>query len=191
MNNNLPEDQLINSTEEKITDSQIDTKQDSHMYAAPATAFIDSEVVDTDKDNFSEPNPEDTAFALSALENVIRQRLSIIEKSQLELSELRTQLNDILANSEEYYKIDKMVKEALKQKKQVKATIMGTAEAKTLQGKFDEAREMLKDQENSLSDMLLEYYETMHVKAIDDNDGNQRDLHVSVKVSPKKAKQQQ
>jgi hypothetical protein len=63
---------------------------------------------------------------------------------------------------------------------------MGTAEAKTLQGKFEEAREMLKDQENSLSDMLLEYYETMHVKAIDDNEGNQRELHVSVKVAPKK-----
>ncbi len=191
MNTNLPDDPNLKPTEENITDTPIETKEDSHMMAVPATSFTDSEPAlkgkfDDDEESLSMENPESTAFALSALENVIRQRLGIIEKSQLEMSELGQQLKDIMANSEEYYKADKVAKEAMKVKKQVKATIMGTQEARTLQGKFDESREMLKDQEQSLSDMLLEYYETMHVKEIDDHEGNQRDLIVKVRVSPKK-----
>lgn len=187
MNNNLPDDPTLKSTEENVTDNPIDTQNDSHMYAAPATTKY-ADVADTDEDTYSNPNPEDTQFALSALENVIRQRLAIIEKSQLEISELGQQLKDIMANSEEYYKAEKAAKEAMKVKKQIKATIMGTQEARTLQGKFDEAKQMLKDQEQSLSDMLLEYYETMHVKEIDDDQGNTRDLIVRVKVAPKRLK---
>lgn len=186
MNNNLPQDPTINPSEESVTDIKLDTTKDAHMYAVPATNFTDSPVTDTSDDTYNVPNEEDTTFALSALENVIRQRLSIIEKSQLEIAELGQQLKDILANSEEYYKAEKIAKEAMKVKKEIKSTIMGTQEAKTLQGKFDEAREMLKDQENSLSEMLLEYYETMHVKEIDDGEGQTRDLIVRVKIAPKK-----
>jgi len=188
MNNNLPQDPTINPSEEALTDTTLDTNKDAHMYAVPATAYVNSEVVDTKDDIYNESNPEDTTFALTALENVIRQRLGIIEKSQQEIAELGQQLKDIMANSEEYYKAEKVAKEAMKIKKQIKATIMGTQEAKTLQGKFDEAREMLKDQENSLSEMLLEYYETMHVKEIDDGEGQTRDLIVRVKIAPKKFK---
>ena len=127
-------------------------------------------------------------FALAALENIIRQRLAIIEKAQLEIAELNQQLKNILENSEEYYKAEKALKEAMKIKKQIKATIMGTQEAKDLQEKFEAAKNELKEEQNALSEMLLEYYETMRVKEIDDEEGNTRDLIVNVRVAPKRTK---
>jgi hypothetical protein len=180
MNNNLPEDLNNLPNKNKIDDTSIESSENSNMTTAamPSQSYGDSS--DTSYSS------EDVTMALSGLENLIRQRLSIIEKSQIELSELREQLNDILVNSEEYYKADKVYKEAAKNKKQIKATIMGTQEAKTLQGKHDESKDMLRDNIGALNDMLIEFYETMRVKEIDDLEGNQRDLIVSVKVAPPK-----
>ncbi len=187
MNNNLPEDLNNLPNQGKADEGTLDNSQNSsYATAAPIGMGTFNDAYDVPANNDKEDEDEKVDFALSSLENVIRQRLSIIEKSQLELSELSTQLKDIAANSEEYYKADKAAKEALKIKKQVKATIMGTAEAKTLQGKYDEAHEMLKDQMGSLSDMLVEYYETMRVKEIDDAEGNTRDLVVKVSIAPPK-----
>ncbi|MDQ3098757.1 MAG: hypothetical protein M3Q44_03355 [bacterium] len=183
MNNNLPDDLNQLPNQEKVDDTTLDNTLNSNLNAAPVSAGTFNDAYDVPTDNDA---GEDVGFALSSLENVIRQRLSIIEKSQLEVSELSTQLKDILANSEEFYKADKVTKEALKVKKQVRAVIMGTAEAKTLQGKFDEAKEMMKEQMGSLNDMLIEYYETMRVKEIDDLEGNTRDLVVKVSIAPPK-----
>jgi hypothetical protein len=100
MNNNLPDDinQLPNKN--KVADTSIDSLENANLHAiAPSLATND--VIDTDDDAYASPNEEDVTFELSALENIIRQRLSIIEKTQIEVSELRTQLNDMLANSEE------------------------------------------------------------------------------------------
>ncbi len=187
MNNNLPDDLNQLPNQEKADDVTLDSAENSNLStAAPIGMGTFNDSYDVPADNDADATDENVDFALSSLENVIRQRLSIIEKSQLEVSELSTQLKDIMANSEEYYKADKAAKEAQKIKKQVKATIMGTAEAKMLQGKYDEAKEMLKDQMGSLSDMLVEYYETMRVKEIDDAEGNTRDLVVKVSIAPPK-----
>ncbi len=184
MNTNLPDELNQLPNQEKVDETTLESNQNSNLHAVPVSAGTFNDAYDVPPDN--DTGEENTEFALSSLENIIRQRLSIIEKSQLEVSELSTQLKDILANSEEFYKADKAAKEALKIKKQVRAVIMGTAEAKTLQGKFDEAREMLKEQMGSLSDMLIEYYETMRIKEIDDAEGNTRDLVVKVSIAPPK-----
>jgi hypothetical protein len=186
MNNNLPEDLNQLPNQEKVDETNLESTQNSNLHAAPISAGTFNDAYDVPMDNDKDADNETPDFALSSLENIIRQRLSIIEKSQLEVSELSTQLKDILANSEEFYKADKVAKEALKVKKQVRAVIMGTAEAKTLQGKYDEAKEMMKEQMGSLSDMLVEYYETMRIKEIDDAEGNTRDLVVRVSVAPPK-----
>ncbi|MDQ3239431.1 MAG: hypothetical protein M3P33_02820 [bacterium] len=181
MNNNLPEDLNNLPNQNKVDDTTVESTENSNIYAAPISS--QQSYGESNTNSFEE---SDVALALSGLENLIRQKLSVIEKSQIELSEFKQQLSDILANSEEYYKIDKVYKEAAKQKKQVKSTIMGTQEAKTIQGKFDESKDLLKDNMGSLNDMLVEYYETMRIKEIDDLEGHQRDLIVSVKVAPPK-----
>lgn len=193
MNNNLPDDINNQPNQSKIDDTSIESTENSNLHAVPMTASsqpISSKLTEDEKDYVEAADENDVTYALSSLENIIRNRLSIIEKSQAEVAELGQQLKDIMANSEEYYKADKAAKEAMKIKKQVKATIMSTPEAKMIQGKFDDARETLKDNEGSLSDLLLEYYETMRIKAIDDGEGNERELLIKIKVAPKKLKQQ-
>jgi hypothetical protein len=188
MNNNLPDDINKEPNQNKVDDTNIESNENSNLHAVPVTA---TNAVPKYDDSYVEAADEnDVTYALSSLENIIRNRLGIIEKSQLEVSELGQQLKDIMANSEEYYKADKVAKEAMKVKKQIKSTIMSTPEAKMIQGKYDDAKETLKDNEGSLSDLLLEYYETMRIKAIDDGDGNERELLIKVRVAPKKMKQQ-
>jgi len=187
MNNNLPED--INNTpnQTKVDDTNLESQENSNLHVVPT---LTTPKASPDKSYEHDDDENDVTYALSSLESIIRNRLGIIEKSQAEVAELGQQLKDIMANSEEYYKADKVAKEAMKVKKQVKSTIMSTPEAKLIEGKFDESKQMLRDNEGSLSDLLLEYYETMRIKAIDDGEGNERELLIKIKVAPKKMKQQ-
>jgi phosphoribosylformimino-5-aminoimidazole carboxamide ribonucleotide (ProFAR) isomerase len=63
---------------------------------------------------------------------------------------------------------------------------MGSQEAKMLQGKYDESKQALKENQEALSEFLLDFYEKMHVKEIDDMEGKQRDLVIRVSVAPPK-----
>lgn len=140
--------------------------------------------------SFSE-NDEDmvetNAAGIASLENVIRQRLEVIEKTNEEMTELRTRLGDMLNNSREYYEADQATKEATKKKKQIKNTILSSSEAQQLQAQLEEAKDFQKDNLTTLNDMLLEWYDTMRVKEIDDVNGHPRDLEIKIKVAkPKK-----
>jgi uncharacterized coiled-coil protein SlyX len=139
--------------------------------------------------SFSE-NDEDlvetNATGIASLENLIRQRLEVIEKINEEVTELRTRLGDMLNNSREYFEADQAVKEATKKKKHIKNTILSSSEAQQLQAQLEEAKDFQKDNLTTLNDMLLEWYDTMRVKEIDDLNGHPRDLEIKIKVAPAK-----
>jgi uncharacterized coiled-coil protein SlyX len=142
--------------------------------------------------SFNEEDVDDTqnnALAVASLENIIRQRLQVIEKTQEEISELNARLKDMLQNSREFYEADQVAKEAIKKKKQIQNTILSTQEAQQLQSQLEEAKNFQKDNLITLNDMLVEFYETMHIKEIDDANGQPRDLEIKIKITkPKRQK---
>lgn len=142
--------------------------------------------------SFNEEETDDTqnnALAVASLENIIRQRLQVIEKTQEEITELNTRLKDMLQNSREFYEADQVAKEASKKKKQIQNTILSTQEAQQLQSQLDEAKDFQKNNLTTLNDMLVEFYETMRIKEIDDANGQPRDLEIKIKITkPKRQK---
>lgn len=165
-----------------ITATTDDITQDTPLNEAEQAAYA----------SFNEEETDDTqnnALAVASLENIIRQRLQVIEKTQEEISELNTRLKDMLQNSREFYEADQVAKEASKKKKQIQNTILSTQEAQQLQSQLDEAKDFQKDNLTTLNDMLVEFYETMRIKEIDDANGQPRDLEIKIKVTkPKRQK---
>lgn len=168
----MPDD----NTTKPVQDAEVLTRELNEPEADAYASFSENDENDT----------ENNAVAIASLENLIRQRLEVIEKTQEEVSELRTRLNDMLQNSREYVEADEVAKEANKKKRHVKNTIMQTQEAQQLNSQLTEAKDFQKDNIMTLNDMLIEFYETMRIKEIDDVNGHPRDLEIKVKVAPLK-----
>lgn len=168
------------------TTKPLETQSDERLVTNPPLNDDEKDAYASLSEN-DEDIGETNAARISSLENIIRQRIEVIEKTNEEITELRTRLNDMLNNSREYYEADQVVKEAIKKKKHIKNTILSTPEAQQLQVQLEEARDFQKDNLTTLNDMLLEWYDTMRVKEIDDLNGHPRDLEIKIKVAkPKK-----
>lgn len=135
------------------------------------------------------PTPEPAAFDINAYNatlEIVRRRLGLLEKAKAELKKLNEMYNDIFANEGMYVDADKVVKDALKRKKDVKAGIAKQPQAAQLYGKIKDIKEQIKGNEETLSGELMEYYKTSGVTEIETENGDVQEFAIIVKLKAKK-----
>lgn len=152
---------------------------------ADDTPVIDAEMVEPTK---QETPVEPQAFDINAYNatlEVVRRRLTVIEKSKEELKKLKEMHNDAFLNDELFTKADKIVKEATQKRKEIQAQLSKQPAIAELIGKMKDLKEQLKSEEESLADELMDYYRTAGVMEIEDADGNVQEFVITVRLKPK------
>ena len=145
----------------------------------------DAEIV-TEPPNPSSPPPAFDINAYNATLEIVRHRLTLLEKARAEMKTLNEMYNDIFTNDDGYNEADKVVKEALKKKKDVKAQLAKQAAAVETYGKIKDLKAQIKDNEEALSQELMEYYKTSGVTEIETEDGDVQEFKIVVKLKAKK-----
>ncbi len=152
---------------------------------------IDAEIVSESKGQAS-TQPGTTvppaAFDINAYNatlEVVRRRLTIIEKAKAELKQLREMHEDALRNDPLYSKADQIVKDATNKRKEIAAQLSKQPALAEANGKMKDMKEQLKSNEESLADELMEYYRTAGVTEIEDENGTVQEFVISIKLKPK------
>lgn len=132
------------------------------------------------------PVPAFDINAYNATLEIVRRRMGIVEKAKTELKKLKEMYNDTFVNEVVYQETDKVVKEAMKKRKDVQARLAKQPQAVELNGKIKDLKAQIRENEESLSQELMEYYKTSGVTEIEDADGNVQEFTIIVKLKPKR-----
>lgn len=150
----------------------------------------DAEIVPDKSTPLTEtPNDPSQTFDINSYNatlEVVRRRLTILEKARVEMKKLKDMQNDYFANSEPYVEADKVVKDAMKKKKDVTAQLSKHPAAVELNGKLKDLKEQIKENEETLSQELMEYYKTAGVMEIETENGDVQEFTIVVKLKGKK-----
>ncbi len=147
----------------------------------------EGEIVNSSKPTQNPVNSQ--AFDINAYNatlEIVRRRLSILEKSKVEMKKLKEMHNDLFVNNESYNTADKVVKDAMKKRKDVAAQLSKQPSAIELNGKIKDLKEQIKENQDSLSQELMEYYRTAGVTEIETEDGSVQEFEIVIKLKGKK-----
>lgn len=152
-----------------------------------ATSVEDAEIVNSSKPT---QNPQAAQGfdinAYNATLEIVRRRLSILEKAKAEMKKLKEMQTDIFVNDEAYNAADKVVKDAMKKRKDVQAQLSKQPAAVELNGKIKDLKVQIKENQDSLSQELIEYYKTAGVTEIETEDGSIQEFEIVIKLKSKK-----
>jgi predicted RNase H-like nuclease (RuvC/YqgF family) len=145
-----------------------------------------SETIDIASETTSE-NPSassgQTAASVSlSLENLIRGHISTIERLKKEISEHTDTLNNVLANDPTYKAHDEEAKKAAKQKTATKGEIMKRPDVMQVNSKIKAAREEIKEQGQTLSELLAEYARSTGLDSIELENGKVKKIVMTAKL---------
>lgn len=144
-----------------------------------------SETIDIASETTSE-NPSDSsgqaASVSLSLENLIRGHLSTIERLKKEIGEHTDTLNNVLANDPTYKAHDEEAKKAVKQKTATKGEIMKRPDVMQVNSKIKAAREEIKEQAQTLSELLAEYARSTGMDSIETEDGKVKKIVLTAKL---------
>lgn len=149
----------------------------------------DAEIVEENQASKTQPPNQPPAFdiqAFNATLQIVRRRLTILEKAKVELGKLKEMYNDIFVNDPTYNEADKVVKDAMKKRKDVQARLSKQPNVAELNGKLKDLKSQIKDNEDVLSTELMEYYKTAGVMEIETENGDVQEFAIVVKLKSKK-----
>lgn len=155
------------------------------MQDDPTPPVEEAEIVSEAKNSTPQTIPFDIN-AFNATLEVVRRRIGVIETSKAELKKLKEMHNDMFVNDASYNEADKVVKDVLKKRKDIEAHLNQQPGAQDVLGKMKDLKEQIKDNEESLSQELMEYYKTAGVTEIEDADGNVQEFAIVIKLKGKK-----
>lgn len=125
---------------------------------------------------------ENQASVSLSLENLIRGHLSTIERLKKEIGEHTDTLNNVLANDPTYAQHDEEAKKAIKQKTATKAEVMKRPDVMQVNSKIKAAREDIKEQAQTLSELLAEYARSTGLDSIETEDGKVKKIVLTAKL---------
>ena len=126
-------------------------------------------------------------LAYEATLSMVRKRLVIIEKSTEELSKLKEMLESPYLNDPAYQVAEAAVKEVQLKKKEVQNKLVKTPQVLNVMSKIKELKDEIRENKESLSDELMQYYQTAGVTEIEDEDGNVQEFEIVVKLKKKRS----
>lgn len=115
---------------------------------------IETEVVETDTATGELTNE---ATVMLSLEGLIKNNLIALDKLQTDLKKNQEMITNVLASDQVYQQHDESLKEAQKVRNTTKSEIMKRPDVAQVNNKIKEMREELKEQRQTLSDLLQEY----------------------------------
>lgn len=118
------------------------------------TVVVETEVVGADTATGSADN---AATVMLSLEGLIKNNLTALDKLQTDLKTQQEMINNVLASDQTYQAHDEALKQAQKVRNTTKSEIMKRADVAQVNNKIKEMREELKEQRQTLSDLLQEY----------------------------------
>lgn len=149
----------------------------------------DAEIV-TDTPAATSPTPTaPPAFdieAYNATLDTVRRRLVILEKAREEYKKAKEMYDDTFVNDPDFQEADKEVKEVSKKKKEIQTRLARQPHVASLNTKLKEVKDHIKENEEVLSQELIEYYRTAGVTEIEDADGNVQEFAIVIKLKPKR-----
>lgn len=137
----------------------------------------------------STPPPPTSGFDINAYNatlEIVRRRLGILDKTKVQLKKLKEMYNDVFVNDSTYNAADKIVKDAMKKRKDVQAQLAKQPAVVETSGKIKDLKEQIKDNEEQLSLELMEYYKTSGVTEIEDEEGNVQEFTIVIRLKGKK-----
>ena len=114
---------------------------------------------------------------------VIQKRLRILDDLMREINKLKGDLEDALMDDPNYGKMLEEDEETKKSRKEKKDRITSTAVIKGFQEEIKEKMQDIKENRESLSQELVDYYKENGTLEIIDADGNVKRMKFSVKLS--------
>jgi len=147
----------------------------------PMGAEETSESIDISSETTSAPSENQASVSLS-LENLIRGHLSTIERLKKEIGEHTDTLNNVLANDPTYAQHEEEAKKAIKQKTATKAEVMKRPDVMQVNSKIKAAREDIKEQAQTLSELLAEYARSTGLDSIETEDGKVKKIVMTAKL---------
>lgn len=123
-------------------------------YSQEESVTIETEVVGADTATGSSDNQ---ATVMLSLEGLIKNNLTALDALQTDLRKQQEMINNVLASDQTYQSHDEAVKEATKVRNTTKSEIMKRPDVAQVNNKIKEMREEVKEQRQTLSDLLQEY----------------------------------
>ena len=138
-----------------------------------------AEIVETEKPAFD-------ITAYNATLEVVRRRLSLLQKADEELKLQKEMFENLLINDPQYQEAEAAVKEVTKKKTDQKARIAKTPAAQGILSKIKSLSDDIKDNKQMLSSELMQYYQTAGVTEIEDSEGNVQEFEITIKLKGKR-----
>jgi hypothetical protein len=135
----------------------------------------------------SEPADFD-AQAFESIKNLVTRKTVQADELKLKTKELQESLKNILVNDDELSQSEESLKENRKKVTERKSNLMGSPEAQSIKLKLQEAKEDLKDIEDSLSSQLLNLYQLTGVQEFETDEGEVREFVIKARVKAKRKK---
>jgi len=123
-----------------------------------------------------------------SVKNLVMRKTVQADELNSQISELSDSLKNILINDSELAQSEEDAKKAKKAAVARKATLMNSPEAVSVKIKLQEAKEDLKDIEDSLSTQLLSLYQITGVQEFETDEGEVREFVIKARVKSKKKK---
>lgn len=120
--------------------------------------------------------------------SILRERIGQLETFKNENKIAREALKNELENDIDYLAVCEELEAVMDKRKRIREAIWAKAETQKLISDIKENREELSTLEEILSSELMEYYSVKKINEIEDADGEQRKFKLSVRLAPKKNK---
>lgn len=145
--------------------------------------IIEGEPLDQDTDTTSSSPRNNSATVTLSLENLIRGHINTIGTLKNEAAEHNDTLNNILLNDATFKEHEEAAKKAIKVKTATKGEIMKRPEVLQVSNKLKAAREEIKEQQATLSDLLTEYQRSTGLDSIELDNGQVKKIRTSATLT--------
>lgn len=132
-------------------------------------------------------DPEKFGEELMAVKNLVQRYAQQMDEIKNEIKVQRESMTNLMDNDEELSQLEEQAKTVTQDVKAKKNRLKESPEAVQLQMKVKELQEEVKEIQEALNNYLLRYYEMTGSKIIEDDEGRERSINISARLSGKKS----
>lgn len=170
-------------------DDELALPEESVVTDAAETPADDYAVLVTDPQEASAQVAQAEEFGeeLIAVKNLVHRYAQQMDEIKNEIKVQRESMTNLMDNDEELSNLEEQAKTVTQDVKAKKQRLKESPEAVQIQMKVKELQEEVKEIQEALNNYLLRYYEMTGSKVIEDEEGRERSINISARLSGKKA----
>jgi len=131
-------------------------------------------------------DPEKFGEELIAVKNLVQRYAQQMDELKNEIKVQRESMTNLMDNDEELSQLEEQAKTVTQDVKAKKNRLKESPEAVQVQMKVKELQEEVKEIQEALNNYLLRYYDMTGSKIIEDDEGRERSINISARLSGKK-----